>query len=110
MRYIGSIFAIAAIGVVALTGCNSLEQKTSKGASPIAAAPAPKPPADGIRRVTVFELKNLLANNQALVIDVRNEESYKLSHIKGSKLIPEAEVGKRSNELPNDKVIVTYCS
>ncbi len=110
MRYVVSIFAIAILGAVALTACNSAEQKTSRGASPIAAAPAPKPPADGIRRVTVVELKNLMANNEAVVVDVRNEEAYKLSHIKGSKLIPEAEVGKRSDELPKDKLIVTYCS
>jgi hypothetical protein len=108
MRYLVSFAAIAMLGVLALTACNSAEQKTAKGLSPVA-TPA-KAPADGVRRVTIVELKDLLAKNEAVVIDVRNEESYKAAHIKGSKLIPEAEVAKRSNELPTDKLIVTYCS
>jgi 3-mercaptopyruvate sulfurtransferase SseA len=110
MRYIVSFLAIATLGVLALTACNSAEQSVSKSSSLAAASPATKAPADGIRRVTVTELKDLLAKNGAVVIDVRNDESYKASHIKGSKLIPEAEVAKRSNELPADKLIVTYCS
>ena len=110
MRYIVSLIAVAILGVLAFTACNSAEQKVSKSSSLAAASPATKPPADGVRRVTVNELKDLLANNEAVVIDVRNLDSYKASHIKGSKLIPEAEVAKRSDELPKDKLIVTYCS
>jgi 3-mercaptopyruvate sulfurtransferase SseA len=110
MRYILSFIAVAILGVLALTACNSAEQKVSKGASLATASPATKAPADGVRRVTVTELKDLLASNEAVVIDVRNLDSYKASHIKGSKLIPEAEVANRSGELPKDKLIVTYCS
>jgi 3-mercaptopyruvate sulfurtransferase SseA len=110
MRYIVSFMAIATLGILALTACNSAEQKASRSSSLAAASPAAKTPSDGIRRVTITELKDLIARNEAVVIDVRNDESYKASHIKGSKLIPEAEVAKRSNELPTDKLIVTYCS
>ena len=92
-----------------MTACNSAEQ-ASKSSSLAAASPATKVPADGARRVTVAELKDLLAKNEAVVIDVRNEDSYKAAHIKGAKLIPEVEVVKRSDELPKDKLIVTYCS
>ena len=56
------------------------------------------------------ELKDMLAKNEAIVIDVRNEETYKVAHIRGAKLIPESEVVKRSDELPRSKLIVTYCS
>ena len=108
MRYIVSFIAVAVLGVLALTACNSAEQKASKSSSLATASPVT--PADGIRRVTITEVKDLLANNEAVIIDVRNAESYKASHIKGSKLIPEAEVAKRSDELPKDKLIVTYCS
>jgi 3-mercaptopyruvate sulfurtransferase SseA len=110
MRYFLSFIAVTLLGVLALTACNSAEQKTSKSSALAAGSPATKPPADGVRRVTVTELKDLVANNEAVIIDVRNAESYKASHIKGSKLIPEAEVAKRSDELPKDKLIVTYCS
>jgi predicted sulfurtransferase len=110
MRYFLSFIVVALLGVLALTACNSAEQKTSKSSSLAAGSPATKAPADGVRRVTVTELKDLLANSEAVVIDVRNDTSYNASHIKGSKLIPEAEVAKRSDELPKDKLIVTYCS
>jgi len=110
MRYIVSFIAVAVIGLLTLTACNSAEQTVTKSSSLAAGSPATKPPADGVRRVTVVELKDLLDKNAAVAIDVRNEESFKASHIKGAKLIPEAEVAKRSDELPKDKLIVTYCS
>jgi predicted sulfurtransferase len=110
MRYLVSSIAVAMLCVLALTACNSAEQKGTKNSSLATASPAQKVPADGVRRVTTVELKDLLAKNQAVVIDVRNDASYNASHIKGSKLIPEAEVAKRSDELPKDKLIVTYCS
>ncbi|MDQ2921942.1 MAG: rhodanese-like domain-containing protein [Acidobacteriota bacterium] len=110
MRHILSLIAMGILGVLVLAACNSAEQQASKSSSLATASPATKTPADGVRRVTVVELKDLLAKDEAVVIDVRNEESYKAAHIKGAKLIPEAEVGKRSDELPKNKLIVTYCS
>ena len=110
MRHILTFFAIALLGLAVLTACNSAEQTASKGSPLAPASPATKAPPDGARRVTVAELKDMLAKNEAVVIDVRNEESYKAAHIKGAKLIPEAEVVKRSDELPKNKLIVTYCS
>src|SRR5687767_15981577 len=102
MRYIFSAIAVGVFGLLVLTACNSAEQTASKSSPLAATSPATKTPADGVRRVTVAELKDLLAENRAVVIDVRNEDAYKTSHIKGAKLIPEAEVAKRSDELPKD--------
>ena len=59
---------------------------------------------------TTVELRDLLAKNEAVVIDVRNEPSWAAGHIRGAKLIPFADVVKHANELPKDKLIVTYCS
>ena len=110
MRHILPFIAMGVVGLLVLTACNSDEQLASKSSPLAVASPATKPPADGVRRVTVTELKDMLAKNEAVVIDVRAEEAYKTAHIKGAKLIPEAEVAKRSDELPKDKLIVTYCS
>lgn len=108
MRLIISGLAIVlALGV--LTACNSAEQKTAKTSPTNSAAPA-QLPADGARRITISELKDLLAKDEAVVIDVRNQASYDMAHIRGSKLIPEAEVVSRLDELPRNKLIVTYCS
>jgi rhodanese-related sulfurtransferase len=60
--------------------------------------------------MTTAELHDALEKGTAVVIDVRGDDQYKASHVKGAMHIPEAEVASRSNELPRDKTIVTYCS
>jgi 3-mercaptopyruvate sulfurtransferase SseA len=108
MRLVFSFLVLSLLGALAQSGCNSAEQK-NKGATPVSTA-APAAPADGVRRVTVAELKDMLAKDQAIVIDVRNEASYNAGHIKGAKLIPVGEILNHVDELPKDKLIVAYCS
>jgi rhodanese-related sulfurtransferase len=52
----------------------------------------------------------LLANGAVVVVDVRNEQSYRAGHIPGAKLIPVENVIAQSKTLPRNKLIVTYCS
>ena len=66
--------------------------------------------ADGARRVTIEELEAMLKDGTAVVIDVRTQAAYDQGHIPGSRLIPSAEILNHINELPRDKMIVTYCS
>jgi len=109
--------AAVVIAIVVLAGCNSKEMK-SNGASatgnggglanaPLAPSP---PPSDGVRRVTLVELRDALDKGTAIVVDTRAAEVYKQSHIKGSINIPVDQVANRLNELPRDKMIVAYCS
>ncbi len=111
MRLILSGFLIVVASALALTACNSKEQQNApvarQSGSPQSAAPVF---ADGVRRVTPAELQDLLAKNQAIVIDVRTDSAYQGGHIKGARLIPETEVAKYSEELPKNKLIVTYCA
>jgi uncharacterized protein YceK len=111
MRHIKGLILMVAAGLL-LSGCNSAEQKTtgSSPAKPAQGQTANAVYADGVRRVTPTELQAMLDRNEAVVIDVRNEDAYNTAHVRGSKLIPEAEVAKRSDELPKNKLIVTYCS
>ena len=110
MRLIFSFFAITVLGLGVLTACNSAEWRNAK-TSPVAPAPVAQPStSDGARRVTITELRDMLDRNEAVVIDVRNEASYNAGHIRGAKLIPEAEVVNHIDELPKNKLIVTYCS
>jgi hypothetical protein len=110
MRLILPLFLLAIIGLGVLTACNSAEWKDAR-TSPVGPGRGTAPPApDGARRVTVAELKDLLDKNEAVVIDVRNEASYNTGHIRGAKLIPEAEVVNHVDQLPRNKLIVTYCS
>jgi Rhodanese-like domain len=109
MRLIVSSFAVALLAVGVLTACNSAELKSAQN-SPAAQAPTAPPASDGVRRVTVPELRDLLARNEAVVIDVRNQASFDAGHVRGAKLIPEAEIANHLDELPKNKLIVTYCS
>jgi 3-mercaptopyruvate sulfurtransferase SseA len=87
-------------------GCNASD-KTSQQKTQL------EPPttyADGARRITLQEFDALVKNNEAFVVDVRNQAAYDLGHIPGSKLIPSGEILNHLNELPHDKLIVTYCS
>ena len=108
MRVFLSFAALAVLALGVLTACNSAEQSARTSGPPVPAA-APQA-ADGVRRVTVTELKDLMAKNQAFIIDVRNQAAFDAGHLRGSRLIPEAEVVNHYAEMPKDKLIVTYCS
>ena len=112
MRPILALIAVTIAGIMLLAACNSAEQRNQGTASAPASAPpsAPAVFADGVRRVTPAELHDLLNRNEAVVVDVRTMDAFNTAHIRGARLIPEAEVGNRSNELPKNKLIVTYCA
>jgi len=108
---IRSYFALMMLAIAGLiVGCNSAEMKPPQIVAANSPTPVHAPPNDGVRRVTVTELQDLLAQNKAVVIDVRNEAAYAQGHIKGAKLIPFTEIQNHTGELPKDKTIVTYCS
>ena len=116
MRILNSI-AVLILAVFILGACNSTDPSAStKSASPSDPSVANNKakssnlPPDGARRINVQEAQALVASGQAVVVDVRNQAAYEISHIRGAKLIPVNEVGIRSGELPKDKTIITYCS
>ena len=114
MRFVSSI-VLAALAVVAFAGCNSADHasKLPSSSNPTTATqtkPIEASHPDAARRVTVSEAQSLLAKNQAVFIDVRNQAAFDQGHIRGAKLIPFGEVATRTGELPRDKTIITYCS
>lgn len=44
-----------------------------------------------------------------VVLDVRDEESFRKEHILGATNLPAADLVKRLADLPRDRTIVTYC-
>ena len=99
--------AVILIMAVVFSGCNKFHSKASQAQTAVNSS---TPYADGARRVTIQELEDLVKENKAVVIDVRNQESYDAGHIPGAKLIPAGEIVNHINELPKDKLIITYCS
>jgi predicted sulfurtransferase len=67
------------------------------------------PPGDA-PRITAGDLKPLIAKGEAILVDVRNEAAWELSHIDGARHIPLAELSARLGELPKDKLIACYCT
>src|SRR5260221_718361 len=65
---------------------------------------------DGVRRIKPEEVRELLKQDKAVLVDVRGASSYKAGHIKGAVNIPYSEIADRVKELPPDKMIITYCS
>jgi len=120
MRLFFSLLATVALAAVVLTACNSTDTKTANGRNgSLAGAPlspsGQKPTStpivgDGVKRVTKDELREALDKGTAIVVDVRPAQSYEQSHIKVAIHIPLEQISARSNELPRDKMIVTYCS
>ena len=108
MRLLTSLITFLLLTIF-LTACNKADSKVASQAQPKPASTGTPYP-DGARRVTIEELKALIKEGKAFVVDVRTQESYDAGHIPGSKLIPTAEIVNRMKELPRDKTIVTYCS
>ena len=67
-------------------------------------------PGDGVRRITVTEARQAMESGGALMVDVRGAAEYNRGHIKGSMLLPKAEIAARAKELPRDRLIITYCA
>lgn len=81
---------------------------------PAVAAAVPSPtqnPEDLMPRTRPEEAKKLVDAGQAVIVDVRGTEAYKLSHIKGSidYVLSKIEAGDFSG-LPKGKRIIAYCT
>ena len=111
MRLIYSGAAAIALAVVLLAGCNSNDTgSANKSVANANVDPAAQAPADGVKRVTVTELKEMVDKGTVLIVDTRGPDAYAQEHIQGSISIPEMNIVARSGELPPDKMIVAYCS
>jgi 3-mercaptopyruvate sulfurtransferase SseA len=101
---------VAAAGLLA---CNSNEAARLNPQTSASPRTQPSPladPADNARRITVAEAHSLLESGKVLFVDTRNEKAFQEGRIKGAVLISMGEIAAKSDELPRDKTIVTYCT
>lgn len=63
-----------------------------------------------VRRISNTDLRSAMDRGEAVVIDVRDLDSYKAGHIAGSYQIPVSAVENEVQYLPRGKMIVTYCT
>ena len=104
-----------AIGLLAvLVACNSQDGSRGSGnTAQKAGTPQTAQQPDSLntaRRITAEELHKLWEKDEVLIVDTRNEPSFKQGHIRGAILIPTGEFASKADELPKSKMIVTYCT
>ena len=63
-----------------------------------------------IARISADEAHIRLMQGEAVLVDVRDRDSYTNMHIPGALWIPLDEVEVRMGELPRDAEIITYCT
>ena len=62
-----------------------------------------------IKNINAEELRKLIENDQAEIIDVREPEEYKIIHIKSAKNIPMNELTDRLDEIDWSKQVIFHC-
>jgi rhodanese-related sulfurtransferase len=60
-------------------------------------------------QLTAREVEDLLVESDPLVVDVRDEQSYRARHIPGSEHVPFAEIPKESDRIAEADHVVTVC-
>ena len=64
-----------------------------------------------VARISIAELKTLMAKKQAIVVDVRDKVAFANGHIPGAVNILFDDIPNHVEKLAKDKrVIVTYCA
>ncbi|HKQ76674.1 MAG TPA: rhodanese-like domain-containing protein [Blastocatellia bacterium] len=112
-RSLNCLSIVFAIGLLLLNAaCSATEthQATTTAASSPAASTA-QTAESKVPRVSVDELKKLMAEQKVVVVDVRGADAYNSAHIKGSINLPLDKINAGEfTALPRDKRIITYCS
>jgi rhodanese-related sulfurtransferase len=109
---LGSVFAVGLLLLNAACSTTETHPATTTAASASAQQPPTAQSAGSqVPRITVEELKKLMAEKQVVVVDVRSPDAYNNGHIKGSINLPLDKIQAGDyKDLPRDKRIITYCS
>jgi len=116
-------FVAVIVATFALTACsetnatrqtamnNPTTQQTPSQNTGVSITPTPAiAPTDGAPRISIADAQKEVASGNAIIVDVRDEASYKAKHIKDAINLPLDKIVARLNELPKDKKIITYCA
>jgi 3-mercaptopyruvate sulfurtransferase SseA len=103
-----SVAFLFVVGGVLLMAAVLVWVSLSKPAAP-AVTPTPGSVAE-VQRVTPAEAKAALDAGEAVIVDVRDINSYTASHIGGALSIPINELPDRIGELNPSSWVITYCT
>jgi rhodanese-related sulfurtransferase len=102
--------ALTLCAVMALGSCKRSEGNLAPGDGPDALASAAALTGKNVRLLAVGELRDMLEKGEAILVDVRTETQYREGHIKGALSLPKEQIAARLRELPEGKLIVSYCA
>ena len=116
-----ALLAVAVASIVALVAFALTRSSRRMAAAPDTAAVRPAEAApqaedhdhgaeSSVRRINVTELRSATERGGAVVVDVRDIDSYAAGHIPRSLHIPLAMIESQTAYLPRDKTIVAYCT
>ena len=115
----GRAIAVAGVGLSALLLAGVVATRNPAQAKPEAPAPirhevasvvSPGASLESIPRITATALREKIARGEVVVIDVRDADSFLVSHIPGALQIPLAYIDSEVPYLRGSKPIVTYCT
>lgn len=98
-RTIGIVFAAAIVVGAIIWGVN-------RSASNPGPATAVQP--SEVQRIALDQARALLARDEAVLYDVRSADSYRESHAKGARSLPESDVASLIGTLPQGKGLILY--
>lgn len=111
-----ALLVVVAIAAFVLTGANRRVVGTP-AATPVPALAAEAPGDDhdhgaevSVARITPVELRSAIDRDEAVVIDVRDLDSYAAGHVPGAMHIPLSFLESQVQYLPRGKTIVAYCT
>lgn len=104
---VGALLIVAALVLILTDSGSSASQIVEVSGGGPGASNIPYPTID---RITAEEAFAMAESDEALIVDVRDAASFVAGHAAGSLSLPEEVVAARSNELPRDQLIITYCT
>lgn len=109
--WLAVVAAVVLIGLIAVVFLLSQPKQPAASTAVLPAAPAQQDiPYPDVARVTPGEAHAAANADQAVIVDVRDRQSYDQAHIAGAISLPENELPARMGELPQDRQILTYCT
>jgi rhodanese-related sulfurtransferase len=67
-------------------------------------------PSDYFAITSVEQLKSLITDQQAVIVDVRESAEYQAGHIPNAINIPLRTISRNLNKIPKDRPVILYCS
>jgi rhodanese-related sulfurtransferase len=99
MKKIMIAAAVLMILVLALTGCSNTKEEENMNVK------------TQYIKISPAEAKEIMDNEETIVLDVRTKQEYDQGHIEGSVLLPVDEISAKAEEVLKDKEakILVYC-